>query len=75
MEKTIPLFSLKNIPIPSKYEYEKKLVQKAESFLDRGQNVTYKIPCIFGNIKVFSKWFLCNEPSPTCSCLFYHIIL
>ena len=35
MEKTTPLFSLKNIPIPSKFEYEKKLVQKAESFLDR----------------------------------------
>ena len=35
MEKTTPLFSLKNIPIPSKFEYEKKLVQKAESLLDR----------------------------------------
>ena len=35
MEKTIPVFSLKNIPIPSKFAYEKQLIQKGESLISR----------------------------------------
>ena len=35
MEKTIPVFSLKNIPIPSKFDYEKQLIQKGESLVSR----------------------------------------
>ena len=35
MEKTVPTFSLKNIPIPSKFEFEKQLVQKGESLVRR----------------------------------------
>ena len=35
MEKTVPIYSMKNIPIPSKFEFEKKLVQKGESLVKR----------------------------------------
>ena len=35
MEKTVPIYSLKNIPIPSKFEFEKQLIQKGESLVKR----------------------------------------
>ena len=35
MEKTVPIYSLKSIPIPSKFVYEKQLIQKGEALVSR----------------------------------------